>query len=47
MTTLSAPRFTLSTGAKFSLLALGESALRLILVAALPISATIFVIQSF
>ena len=47
MATLSAPRFTPSTGQKITLLSLGEMALRLGLVAALPISAMIFVVQTF
>jgi hypothetical protein len=47
MATLSAPTLTVSNGSKFDLFGLGESALRLALVAALPISATIFFIQSF
>ena len=47
MTTLSAPRLTTTEGSKFSLTGLGGTALRLMLVAALPISATIFVVQSF
>lgn len=46
MATLSAPHVTPSTGSKFSLVGLGETALRMLLVAALPISATIFVIQT-
>jgi|GEM_PF-7017296 len=47
MTPFSATRITTTEGAKFSLAGLGEAALRLMLVAALPISATIFVVQSF
>ncbi|WP_419254362.1 hypothetical protein ACN2C6_02740 [Caulobacter sp. ErkDOM-YI] len=47
MTTLSAPRLIAREGSKLNLLSLGETALRLMLVAALPISATIFFIQSF
>lgn len=47
MTTLNATRLTANEGSKFSLTGLGETALRLLLVAALPISATIFVVQSF
>jgi hypothetical protein len=47
MTTLSATRLITTEGSRSSLLALGETALRLMLVAALPISATIFVVQSF
>jgi hypothetical protein len=47
MTTLSAPPLTTTEGPKSGLLSLGETALRLMLVAALPISATIFVVQSF
>lgn len=47
MATLSAPHLTTVPASKTSLLGLGEMALRLLLVAALPISATIFVVQSF
>lgn len=47
MTTLSAPRLITTEGSTLNLLSLGETALRLMLVAALPISATIFFIQSF
>lgn len=47
MNPLSATRLTTTEGARFSLAGLGEAALRLILVAALPITATIFAIQSF
>ena len=47
MTTLSASRLISTEGSTSSLLSLGETALRLLLVAALPISATIFFIQSF
>ncbi len=47
MTTLSAARLISTEGSTSSLLSLGETALRLLLVAALPISATIFFIQSF
>ncbi len=47
MITLSATRITTTAGSKSSLLGLGETALRLMLVAALPISATIFFVQSF
>ena len=47
MTPLSATRFITTAGPRASLLGLGETALRLVLVAALPISATIFLVQSF
>lgn len=47
MATLSAPNITPSNGAKISLFGLGEAALRLMLVAALPISAMIFAVQTF
>jgi hypothetical protein len=47
MTPLSATRFITTADPKVSLLGLGEAALRLMLVAALPISATIFFVQSF
>ena len=47
MTTLSATRLVTTEGSKTSLLGLGEAALRLMLVAALPISAMIFFVQSF
>ena len=47
MATLSATRLVTTEGSKTSLLGLGEAALRLMLVAALPISATIFFVQSF
>lgn len=47
MATLSAHTLTITNGSKFDLFGLGETALRLALVAALPISATIFLIQSF
>ncbi len=47
MATLSAPQITLSNGAKISLFGLGEAALRLVLLAALPITAMIFALQTF
>lgn len=47
MTTLSAHAITITNGAKFDLVGLGETALRLMLVAALPIAATVFFIQTF
>jgi hypothetical protein len=47
MTTLSATRLITTEGSKISLAGLGETALRLMLVASLPISAMIFVVQSF
>jgi hypothetical protein len=47
MATVSATRINVSTGSKINLFGLGETALRLMLVAALPISATVFFIQTF
>jgi hypothetical protein len=47
MATLSATHIDVSTSPKINLFGLGEAALRLMLVAALPISATVFFIQSF
>lgn len=47
MATLSAPKITPSNSGRTSLFSLGESALRLMLVAALPISAMIFAVQTF
>jgi hypothetical protein len=47
MATLSATRINVSTSPKIDLFGLGETALRLMLVAALPITATVFFIQTF
>ncbi|MFC4440738.1 hypothetical protein [Caulobacter henricii] len=47
MTTLSVTRLITTEGSTTSLVGLGETALRLMLVAALPISATIFFVQTF
>lgn len=47
MATLSATRINVSTSPKIDLLGLGETTLRLALVAALPISAMVFFVQTF
>ena len=47
MATYSAHTLTITNGPKIDLVGLGETALRLLLVAALPIAATVFFIQTF